>query len=134
MLAAERAQHADGRQRRGDRVGEGEAGAERAAVFRTGELHDPGRRLDDLVHRRSARPWSGPPKTADRTVDDARIGGADRLIAKPELLHGPGAEILDDDISRPRQLEGGGLARVALQVEHDAALVAIEADHAFRLG
>src|SRR6202007_1970055 len=64
--------------------------------------------------------------TGDGAPDEARVDLPQPALAEPEALHRAGAEVLDQDVralrQRPRQLEV--LPRV--QVEHDAALVAVD--------
>jgi hypothetical protein len=58
-------------------------------------------------------------------VDQARVGGAERVRIEGEALHHAGAEVLDHDVRGLDQAAGGGAVGVLRQVEDDAALAAV---------
>ena len=64
----------------------------------------------------------------DRAVDQARVGRRDRGIVEPVLLHHAAGEILHNDIRFRDQFAGDFERRSIVEIERDAALVAIQAD------
>jgi hypothetical protein len=60
-------------------------------------------------------------------VDDARIERAAVLVAQSHALHHAGAEIVDDHVRAGDQRAHGLHVLGALEIERDAALVAVEA-------
>src|SRR4029077_9468206 len=88
--------------------------------------HQPAHALGDLVDARplGVRPALAEPGNA--AVDDARIDLLDRLVIDAEPKFYLRAEILDDDVGLLRQLEEDRLAFLGLQVEGQAAFVAMQ--------
>jgi len=88
--------------------------------------HDAGKGLHErLVARRIlARPRAA--EGGDRAVDEARVDGGQRIVAETEALHGARAEVFDDHVRR-RHEGFHHLHRLRLlEIELEAALVAIE--------
>ena len=48
------------------------------------------------------------------------------VVAEPEPLHGPGAEILDQDVGGADERARGGKSRRAFEIENHALLVTID--------
>ena len=63
---------------------------------------------------------------ADRAVDDARMAGAHGVVAEPQPRHHAGAVALDEHVGAVEQAPQDLGAGVALEVDGDAALVALE--------
>ena len=63
----------------------------------------------------------------DRAVDDRRVDREHVAVADAETVGDAGTEALDDDIGLACEVEGAGPVGRVLQVEHDAALVGVEA-------
>src|SRR5437764_10285753 len=91
--------------------------AERA---RQGLRHDVERRL---VPQRALEA-----KAADRAVDEARVDSRQRLVAKPEPVHDARAVILDEDVRVGNETAQDVGARLLLQVDDEALLVAVDAE------
>ena len=54
------------------------------------------------------------------------VRGLDGLVVHPQPVLHLGAKVLDDDVGGRRQAHERGVAIFALEVEHDAALVAMQ--------
>jgi hypothetical protein len=61
-------------------------------------------------------------------IDDVRIHLLQRLVIQPEALHRLRPHVVDQRVGRLRQLQERFLAGRALQVQHDAALVAVQVE------
>ena len=78
--------------------------------------------LAALVHVGTLQPEAG----ADR-VDDARVDAAKVLVAESHALHDAGAEVVHHHVRRLHQAQRRRPVVLRLQVQGDAALVAVEA-------
>ncbi len=65
-------------------------------------------------------------ETGQRAVDQPRIDRPHRLCAQAQTVHHPGTEVLDHDIGGLDQPPRGREPLVGLQIEDDAALVAVQ--------
>ena len=128
---------------RGDGVGRVEPGAEvpdrdpaldRAAAGLAGDAHQPAHALHGDVERALARIGSGLTVPRDRAVHDPRIAGAHRGVVRAEAREHPGSVVLDEHVGRigePKQPIDAG---AVLEVEDDAALVAVERGEVLAVG
>ena len=64
-------------------------------------------------------------KALQAAVDKARVAGGQVGIAEAQLAHGAGAEVLDDHIGVVDEPVGEFLARILLEVNAKAVLVAV---------
>src|SRR5947208_13102772 len=87
---------------------------------RQGLRHDVERRL---VPQRALEA-----KAADRAVDEARVDSRQLLVAEPEPVHHAGAVILDEDVRVGNEAAQDVGARLLLQVDDEALLVAVDAE------
>src|SRR5262249_16646915 len=69
----------------------------------------------------------------DRAVDDTRIASRDRRIVEAQPLHHAWTEAFDKDVSPVDQVPEPRLPVLALEVEHDALLPAIEVSEPYGL-
>ena len=114
----------------GAEVGDGHAGFHRRAAGVSGHAHDARHRLRDQVESRPRRPRTGLAEARDAGVHQARIDFAQcrvidlqaRCDARPVVLH--------QDVGAANELVEDLAARGALQVDFDAALVAVERQEA----
>ncbi|MNQ87578.1 hypothetical protein D3C85_1028070 [compost metagenome] len=81
--------------------------------------------LDHLVQR-LAFPVGAIQKALQAGVDEPRIGPAERLVAQVQALHRIGREILHQHVRRLDQLQQDRASALVLQVNGNAALVAVE--------
>ena len=91
-----------------------------------GDRHEPAHALGDLVDAGAA--FIGPvlSKAGNAAVDDARVDLFHRLVIDAEpVLYGR-FEILDDDVGLFRHLHEELMAFLALQIDRDRALGAVE--------
>ena len=97
--------------------------------FGAGVGDHPAHRLGDHVVGRPRRVRAGTgarvAEAADRAVHQLRVGLAQHLVAESQRLHHAGAEVLDDDVGRVDQATQDRRVGRVLQVERDAALVAV---------
>ena len=128
---------------RGDGVCRVEPGAEvsdrdtaldRTAAGLSGDAHQPAHALHGDVEGALARVGSGLAVPRDRAVHDSRIAGADRGVVRAEPREHPGTVVLDEHvggIGEPKQPIDAG---AVLEVEGDAALVAVERGEVLAIG
>src|SRR5258705_13988459 len=71
----------------------------------------------------TARPFLA--VAGDRAVDDRRVPGSDSVVADAEPVGHPWAEALDEDVRGGREVQTVTQPGVRLEVETDAALIAV---------
>src|SRR5262245_51926595 len=95
-------------------------------VARAGDRHEPGLGLEQEVVARAPDERSGPAVAADREVDEPRVDRREGVVAEAESGQAVGPEVLDEHVAgrqeAPQDVSAGGL----LQVEPQAALVAVD--------
>ena len=122
----------EGEERAGKDVAHAGADLDRRRGIGAGQGDDPAHRLRDhiiggpvgigaLAGSRIAEP-------PDSGIDEPRVGRGKAFVTETEALHHAGAEVLDHDIGIGGKSAEIGLARLGLEVEHDALLRAVEAD------
>jgi hypothetical protein len=109
----------------GAQVADRQAGAHRLAADLAGERHAPAQRLDDHVERRAVAVGPVEPEAGERGDDQPRVQLAQHVRADAELLHRAGPEVLHHRVGRAHQPQQRLAARVGLQVDADALLVAV---------
>ena len=110
------------------RVGNGRAGLERFAVPLARHAHEAGQGLGQRVNARSAAVGTVLAKGADRNADNLGIILAVFLVGDAQLGFGLGAQIIHNDVGGADQPKIQRLALGLGQVEHNAALIAVDAE------
>ena len=93
------------------------AGLHRSAVGFAGDAHDAARRLHGDVETALAGARPGLAEGGDRAIDQARLLGAERLVAQPEAVHHARAVVFQDDVSRQDKPAGRRLVLGIREVE-----------------
>ena len=100
-------------------------------LFGTGDVHVPAHALRDDVVRRAVniRTCAGAPvaEAPDAGVDELRIARANGLVPDAQPVHHAVAHVLDERVGALAQRQQHVPVRSVLQVQHDAALVAVDA-------
>ena len=134
--AADGRQDGDRPEHAGRQVADGDADLGRLTAGRirlAGDRHQAGRGLDDEVVAGSVGEWAIGAVAADGQVDQARIEAVQLVVGEAKPRQAADAEVLDQDVApreQPRQhLAASGL----LEVEAEAALVAVDGQVVGRL-
>ena len=98
--------------------------AQRRAVVVAGHRHRPGRRHHRQVGGGVAGLRPVLPEGADRDVDESGVELLQRLVAEAQRGHVPGVGRLDEEVGARHQPLQIVATLLALEVEHDGALVA----------
>lgn len=93
----------------------------------------PGHALGDAVEASAAGIGAGLPETGDGAVDDARVGVADGLVTQAQTGGGAGPPVLDHDLGLRGQAARHGETVEGLEIDDDAALVAVDGHEGRRL-
>ena len=120
----ERGQRAERALEPGDEVEERDAHLRRRPVRLTGDRHQAAHRLREEVVGGPIRVGTAEP--ADAGDDQPRVRGAQRICAEAEPRGRGGAVVVDEQIGIGEQPSEGIAPRIGPQVEHDAALVAVD--------
>src|SRR5215472_5914381 len=115
-----------GEQQPGAEIVDRDADSHRPLTRQPGDRHQTAHALGDLVDSRPLGVGPTLAKPGDAAIDDARVDRLDRLVIDAEPVFDLRAEILDDDVSLFRQLEEDRFALLRLQVQGQAALVAMQ--------
>ena len=122
---------ADGCQRAGHDVADARAAAEAAGLGRAGDADEAAHRLGDDVVSGQVGVGAGAgariAEAADGGVDEAWVALGERFVGEAEALHDAGGEVLDEHVRLFGQAHDRLFAAGRLEVEHEAALVAVEA-------
>ena len=70
--------------------------------------------------------WPGLTKPCHRAIDDAFVELVERFVVDAESFHNAGSHLLHDDIGVPRERVKNLAGALVLEIEPDAALVAIQ--------
>ncbi len=127
LLAHDRRQDAHREQRRAMMIDHRRAGRTRAGGRLPGDGHHAEQRLRQQVLARLLRVGSVRPVARRRGVDQLGPARLQRLVAEPQLLHHAGTEILRHHVGRIDQPQRQLAPLRRLQVDGDAALVAVGA-------
>src|SRR6185503_19478928 len=111
-----------------DHVGLRHADHDRIAARLAGETHDPAHPLNDEVVRGPRAAWAVLAEAADMAEDRSRIDSSYTFIGKAQARERPRAEVLDDDIALLDEAFEHALPVRVLEIERDAALVAIDGE------
>src|SRR6185369_8074265 len=103
-----------------------------AAVGLAGDRHETAEGLGERVETGLLPPGAVWPEGGDRAVDEARVHALDRVVVDAEPLGHPAPEALDDHVGPRGEPAERVPALRLLDVETDAALVAVdrEVEHA----
>ena len=126
VALAERRQHAERGEEAGREIADRDADAHRPAPGLAGDRHQPAHALRDLI---DAGPVAIGPVLAearDAGIDEPLVDRLQRLVIDAEAELDVGAVILDQDVGALDQAAEDGEAVGMLQVDRDAALVAVE--------
>ena len=126
LALEQRGHYSECREQSRSHVGDRRPRAHRPLSRQAGDRHQPTHALRDLVEARPRLVGPGLAIGRDRGIDDARIDGFQVRIIDPQPPLHVGAKILDHHIGLPREPQQGRAARLAFQVERDAALVAVQ--------
>ena len=110
----------------GEEVHQRETHPLRQAVGFAGQVHQPAVGLNDQVIARHIGHGAGAPVAGNGAVDYAGIDGADFVVTQAHAFKGPGAETLDHHVRIGGHLANQLDALRLLEVDGDAALVAVE--------
>ncbi len=109
-------------------IGDRSAEEQRRIVAAPGEPHRAGQRLHQVILARARGVGAGAPVARRRRVDQPRVALVQRLVSQARAVHHARTEILDHDIRLLDQLEDPLEVRGILEVDLDAALVAVEGE------
>src|SRR5207302_1168475 len=98
----------------------------RALTRQAGDRHQPAHALGDLVDTRPLRIRPALAEPGNAAIDNAWVDLLHRLVINAEPVFYLRAEILDDDVGLLRQFEEDRLAVLGLQIDGQAALVAMQ--------
>ena len=115
-------------------VGDLAAGLDRRAVLGAGQAEQPDQA--EVVHVVAGALGVGAvlAVAGDRAEDDRRVGLAHALVADPEPVEHAGAEAVEDDVVALDQAQQRLAPGLALEVEPDRALAAVEREVERRAG
>ena len=109
-------------------VGDGDADAHRSLARQPGDRHQAAHALRDLVEARPIAVGTVLAEARQAHIDEARIDLAQRLVVEAEPVLHVGPVVLDQHVGAGRQLLQDGDAVGRLEVERDAALVAMQVE------
>ena len=122
-----------GRKQRAEHVGGLHARPHRHLARRAGDRQHAGKRLDDQVDAGAAAVRPGLAEARHRRVDDLRIDRLQMPGAEPHFLQRAGPVGLQEHVGLRGELAHDLLRLRRFQVEHEAALVAVERGEAHAL-
>ena len=105
-------------------VGDDGIDVARLAVHRL-ERREPRDRLDHVVVGGLVSVWTRTAESPGPAVDDSRIACAHRGVVEPEPIDRPRAHVVHERVRAREEPHHGLQAAGVLQIEHDAALVAV---------
>ena len=88
--------------------------------------HDAGQGLNNGVKRGVGAVRAGLAIARARRVNNARVDPLQVLIAQPQLVHGPGGKVLDDNIGVCHKLFEQFFAAFGFEIERDALFIRVE--------
>ena len=119
-------QHAERAEYAGSQVGDRDADAHRSAARLTGNRHESAHPLGDLIEAGAVDIGSILSEAGNAGQDDLRVDLGELGIVDTEPLLDVGTEVLDDHIGPLDQFAEDGQAFRILQVQGQAALVALQ--------
>ena len=120
----ERREHRDRDVQAGHLVRDDGADVARLAVHRL-QRGEPRHRLDHVVVRGLVSVGPGAAEPPGPTVDDRRVARAHRRVVEPEPVDRPRTHVVHERIRALEQAHHRFQAAGVLEIEHDAALVAV---------
>ena len=126
LALQQREQDALAEEHAGRGVGDRDAHAHRPAPGLTGHRHQAAQALHDLIDAGSIGVGAVLAEAGDAGQDDARVDATQPFVAEAEALLDGGAEVLHHHVAARHQPVEHGAAARALQVDAEAALVAVQ--------
>jgi hypothetical protein len=126
LALQQRDQDAHGAEQPGGQVGDRDTDPHRPLPGDSGDRHQPAHALGDLVEAGALRIGTGLAEAGNARKDDARIDLAQHLVVDPQPFLDVGPEVLDHHVGLLDHFLEGGDALGRLEVERDAALVAMQ--------
>src|SRR5258708_6463867 len=127
LLALEQSdEDADGTEQSGRQIGDRDADTHRSLTRQAGDRHQSAHPLRDLVDAWPLAVRSVLAKAGNTAIDDARIDRPQHLVVDAETMLDVRPVVLDHDIGGFGKAMENRLALRLLQVECDAALVAVQ--------
>src|SRR5262249_5225391 len=114
-------------------VADGRAALGRRPARLSGDAHHAAERLHDQVVGRLATPRPRLPKAGGRRVDQTGIFYLQSLVAEAQPFERTGPEVLNQHVGAADHAPQQGTVGVALEVERDALLAAVERHEISRL-
>lgn len=121
----QRRQHANREIEAGPDIGDGQGNTIGRAILRPRHRHQAGHRLDHEVEAAAAGIRTGLAEAGDRTQHQSRVARMQRFPAQAQPLHNAGAKILQHHVGAVDQVPEDQEVVGVLEVEADAALVAV---------
>ena len=109
-------------------VGDRHADAHRPLARQPRDRHQAAHALGDLVEARPVAVGAVLAEAGQADVDEARVDGAQRFVVEAEPVLHVGPIVLDQHVGAFRHLLENGDALGLLEVERDAALVAVQVE------
>src|SRR6266478_9831712 len=122
----QRHQHRLSEQEAGAKIVDRNADPHRALTRQAGDRHQPAHALGDLVDARPLGVGPGLAEPGDAAIDYSRVDLLHRFVIDAEAMLYGRAKVLDDNVGLLRELEKNRFALLGLQVERQAALVAVQ--------
>ena len=110
----------------GEKVHQREAYPQGPPIGLSGQVHQAAVGLDNQVVSGHVGHGSGAPVTGDGAIDNIRVDGGHGVVAQPHAVQGAGPETLHHHVGLGRQPQNDVNPFLLLQVEAQAALVAVE--------
>ncbi|MGY4460118.1 hypothetical protein ACVWYI_004078 [Bradyrhizobium sp. LB13.1] len=98
-----------------------------------GKAHDAAHGLGDQIEAAAVLVRTGTAEARQRAIDQRREFFVQRLVSEAEALHRAGRKVLDQHVGVRDQPSQHRFAAVGLEVQHDAALVAVHHQEGGRL-
>ena len=124
LAVSQRHQRADHAPQGGDRVADGNPGANRRAVLEAGNVAQSAHRLADRAEARLVLVGAGLAEARQAHHHQARVQRVEDIPAQAELFQYAGAEVLDQDVGIAEQAFQDRLALGVLEIEGQGFLVA----------
>jgi hypothetical protein len=105
---------------------DGHADFDRVTFGCSGNAHEAGARLGHDVHPGLVSQGAVLAPTRRGHVDQPRVEAAETFVLEPKVVHGPGAEVLDDHVCCGHELTENLLALARLEVQGNRPFVAVE--------
>lgn len=116
----------------GEQVADRHAHALRRVGVGSGDGHEPGLALGDLVVARAPTLRTVVTEAADREHDETGVELVEPVVAEAEAVHDPRTEVLDEDVGALDEPGEHVAPVVGLEVEGDRLLVAVGAEEVRR--